>query len=96
MGISCDGGMLVGNSADELNIPEHEDGPGEWCYEQGLSEYSPWFDAGFEESYVGIPIDNIAVKDIDETWIAQLKEKAQKFKEITGAEAMLIGMQNIT
>ena len=92
MGIDYDGNMIVGAKESLINIPEDED---DWAYDNGMKTMSPYYDADPDDRYIGFKIENIPVKDIDDEWVKMIKAHAAKFKELTGVEAELIGMQNI-
>ena len=68
----------------------------DWVEEQGLDIYSPWYDVGYENCYFGFAITRAKVSDMNEEWLANIKRIADEFKEITGADAWLIGMQDVT
>lgn len=111
MGIDYDGGMIVGADAEEVSgvICFEFEGESvfgtednyfedfyEWYEDNGMSTYSLWYDCGLEGQVVGFTVNDVdPLADEFETWISSVKEKAVKFKELTGVEAKLIGMQNI-
>ena len=91
MGIDYDGGMLVGARRSKLN-----DVPDELWYEDGMAVYAERYDGeGHGYCHIGFEIDNIPVSQINEEWLNNIRTLAEKFKEITGVEAELIGCQNI-
>lgn len=99
MGIDISGGMFVGAHYDDIEFDEdNEEGLnfGDWVEEQGLDIYSPWYDAEYECCYFGFAITRAKVSDMNEEWLANIKRIADEFKEITGADAWLIGMQDVT
>lgn len=101
MGIDYDGGMIIGNYFEEISIPEEwyeeqsNDYETEWIEENDLSRMCPWPDAHLDACIVGFEIPDVKVKDMDEAWMDMIKEKAKKFEELTGAEAILIGAQDV-
>jgi len=95
MGIDIDGGMIVGEEVNKINIPEKYEDIYEWFEDTGMSKFSPWFDAEIESCVVGFMIHDISVDDINDSWIESIREKAARFKEITGIPAKLIGMQDV-
>lgn len=99
MGIDISGGMFVGAHYDDIEFDEdNEEGLDfmDWVEEQGFDIYSPWYDAGYENCYLGFAITRAKVSDMNEEWLANIKRIADEFKEITGADAWLIGMQDVT
>ena len=95
MGIDYDGGMIVGDYAENLDIPNTEELEDyEWIEENDLDEMYPWYDAPLEECIVGYCVSDVKISDMDD-WLKDVKEKAKKFKELFGKEAKLIGTQNI-
>lgn len=99
MGIDISGGMFVGAHYNDIEFDEdNEEGLEfyEWAEEQGLDKFSPGYDAPSERCYFGFAISDVKVSDMDEEWLANIKRVADEFKEITGADAWLIGMQDVT
>lgn len=100
MGIDITGGMFVGAHYSDINIEVDEEGNdiedlGEYLVcDLDMDSFSPWYDAADDESYFGFKVNDVLVKDID-NFVVTVKELAKKFEELTGAEAMLIGMQNV-
>lgn len=94
MGIDIDGKMLIGCWGDDVDIGVHDD-INDWAEENDISSASSHYDCGTDETFYGFDVEPILVKDIDQAWVDDLKSKAEKFKEIAGHEAMLIGMQNV-
>lgn len=68
----------------------------EWYEYHGMETYSMWYDSGNEGKVVGfkVPDINPLGEDFDE-WIENVKTLATEFKEITGIDPELIGMQNV-
>lgn len=98
MGIDYDGGMIVGNYYDKIDydrIPDDLDDDYEWLEDQGMSYMSPYYDCLRSECIIGFKIDDIDVNEMNEEWFNMIKEKAKKFKDITGIDAKLIGTQDI-
>ena len=101
MGISTSGGMIVGEcvSSVKLNIPDdYEWGEWEWCEDQELEIMSPYFDAPFEDCIVGFTINDVLVSDIKSggSWLFDVQDKANKFKEMFNVNPRLIGTQDVT
>lgn len=104
MGIDYSGGMIVGASGDELSVPEdyvseytpdEELALYEWAEEVGLDSFSKWYDAGDDGKVYGFTIQSRwRESELDEL-MKEVKQKMLEFKELTGVEAMLIGMQDI-
>jgi hypothetical protein len=94
MGISTDGGMIVGAKVSECTFDIPKDY--EWCEEQGLDVMNPWYNASFEDCTIGYKIKDVLVFDLEENgWLREAKNKAIKFKSICGVDAKLIGIQDI-
>jgi hypothetical protein len=96
MGIDITGGMIVGSIGSSIEVPESSDDDiYDYIENCGMETFAMHYDAELEDSYVGFPIEDILVSDIDESWVNELKEKADKFKKLTGADAELIGSPNV-
>jgi len=96
MGIDITGGMIVGAKGDSIDIPESiNDNIEEYAEDNDMESRSPHYDADEEDKFFGFNIPDILVSDINDAWVESIKEKARKFKELTGADAKLIGMQNV-
>lgn len=67
----------------------------EWLDDKGLDTCNQYFDCDVCDTVIGFIIPDVPVKDIDEKWLAEVREKAEKFKKIFGVEARLIGTQDI-
>ncbi len=97
MGIDTDGGMIMGSHINDITIPEDCDGcAGGWAYENDLTVMSEYYDCDEDAMWVGFEVKNIKATDLDTDWLIGLKDLAIKFKELTGADASLIGMQNVS
>lgn len=94
MGIDIDGKLLIGCYGEDINIGDHDD-INDWAEANEVSEASPHYDCGTDERFYGFDVDPIMVKDMDQEWLDDLKKKGDRFKEISGHEAMLIGIQNV-
>lgn len=108
MGIDISGGMFVGNSYDAIietiKLPEeYEESVDYYLTEElwdksrkeGMSSYSPYYDAPEDEHFYGYPVNDLAVSDMTEEWLESIRTLADKFEKITGCKAELIGMQDI-
>jgi hypothetical protein len=96
MGIDIEGGMLIGAHGSKIIIPEeYEDEWYEFLEDHDWVSYSEHYDAGFEYSYIGYPIDDILVDEIDDKWLEKIRVLAAEFEKITGVKAYLIGTQNV-
>ena len=99
MGIDVSGGMLIGAHYDDIGFDEDNEERlefYEWIEHHGLTSFSPYYDAPVDEWIYGFAIADVEVSEMNEEWFAEIKDLAEKFKEITGADAWLIGMQDIT
>ncbi|CAH9013452.1 conserved hypothetical protein [Vibrio phage 455E52-1] len=111
MGIDISGGMIIGHNASKVkeavsfnsddsemygtdgNI--HEDFY-YWYESEKMEPFSFYFDAPEDSQVLGFVVEDIEpLSDNFEAWISEVKEKSQKFKDLTGLEPELIGMQNV-
>lgn len=96
MGIDYDGGMIVGCHGKEIEVPEDYDGDFyEWCEENDLDIMHLYFDSDKNNSYIGFGILDVPMKNLTIEWVFEIKKLGEKFKELTGVDAFLIGTQNI-
>jgi hypothetical protein len=95
MGIDISGGMLVGESGSNFEIPDEIEDVREWADENGMEVMCEYFDADFEDSYFGFEVEEVLVSEINDSWIAKINELADKFERLTGLKARLIGTQDI-
>lgn len=99
MGISIDGGMIVGCLAGDLpDIPEEfeeMDVYDYWRDECCFDCMPPWYDADWDDCIVGFGIDDVKVEDIQGKWLAEVVKKGSAFKALTGIEPRLYGVQSV-
>lgn len=106
MGIDYDGGIIIGADACDLSVPEdyikehlgdYGDEPElyDWTDVVGLETMSEWYSACYSGKVYGFRIKDRWGEDELEDFISLVKEKMKDFKELTGVDAELIGMQNI-
>ena len=96
MGIDISGGMIVGAHGSNLSVPEDYYGAFyEWAEENGMDSMAEHYDADEDYTYYGFMVDDVAVSDIGGKWLADVDEKAIKFKRLTGLDAKLIGCQSV-
>tara|TARA_Y100001956_G_scaffold74886_1_gene82340 strand:- start:1069 stop:1401 length:333 start_codon:yes stop_codon:yes gene_type:complete len=109
MGIDISGGMIVGANCsaadagvyDEANEGylvegEYYEEFYEWWEYNGMSTYSFHYDACQDSQILGFTVEDIdPLSDDFYEWVEDVKEKAARFKELTGIDAKLIGMQNV-
>ena len=96
MGIDISGGMMVGSPARDVSYDDQE---GEYEFNEFLEDnnldyMSPWYDADPSEYFVGYPVRQIVIDNID-VWLDDVKRKAKEFEEVTGAKAILYGGPNV-
>ncbi len=96
MGVDVSGKMLIGNNGDAINAPVDEDEFNDWAEENGLDSCPLYFDAPREDTMYGFEVDEIDVDHCTPEWLENLHELGRKFKEITGADAVLFGTQSVT
>lgn len=111
MGIDISGGMIVGANAIKvknavtMNDDEcemygvagnfHEEFY-EWYEGEDMTAYSFHYDACEDSQVLGFTVDDInPLSDDFKEWSDNVVKLAVKFKELTGIEAELIGMQNV-
>jgi len=97
MGIDISGRMILGAPADEVCFDEDEsefDDIYEWADENDMIYMSENYDCGSDEQFVGFGIEDVEIDEIDE-WVVNVKKLSVKFKELTGIDAKLVGMQNV-
>lgn len=111
MGIDITGGMIIGAKASDVSAAvwmEDDDCElygtegnyfeefYEWYEEVDMRTYSYHYDASEDYQIVGFTVKDIEpLSDGFEEWVADVKAKAAKFKELTGIEPELIGMQHV-
>lgn len=99
MGVDINGSMIVGNYDYEISVPEewmeeNEDGElYEYAEECDMDSMNPYYDAQ-EDIVFGFKVEDVAIGEMDK-WLDDIETKAAKFEKLTGAKAMLIGMQNV-
>lgn len=94
MGIDIDGGMIVGEYANKMDL-QCEDLYDLLVEIHGMSCMSPWFDCGSDEYFFGYIVDDINVRDLDTQWLIEITRMAIKFEDMTGVPARLVGMQDV-
>ena len=96
MGIDISGGMIVGANADDISVPECVDCDlYEYAEEHGMERFSKHYDADDSYCVYGFTVSDVSVDDINQEWLNKIKNLGEKFKDLTGVDAELIGMQNV-
>jgi len=96
MGIYYDGGMIVGELASELDIPETEEIKNyEWVHQNGLDKMAQYYDCNLEDCYIGFCVDDVPVSEITGEWLDNVKKLSDRFEKLLGVPARLIGTQDI-
>lgn len=111
MGIDVSGGMIVGANAEEVHcsVSYEEDGKEyfgkgneifeefyEWREHHDIDTYSYYFDTGLENQVAGFLVGDVNVLSPDfDKWCEEVKVLGHKFKDLTGIEPRLIGMQDV-
>jgi len=95
MGIDINGGMIVGNDAGHVPVPDDVEDTLDWLEEQGMDQFCRYFDADFDAQVWGFEIKSVWREDELDDFMAEIKRKMAKFKELTGADAKIYGMQNV-
>ena len=111
MGIDIGGGMIVGANASEVKsavFVEDDDCEMygvegnyyeefyEWYESEDMSTYSYYYDADSDSQVLGYTVEDIdPLSDEFDLWVEDVKQKAEKFYELTGVDAELIGKQNV-
>lgn len=100
MGISTEGGMFVGGKVTKKVMTQVNKTEDRCLYEYAdkhdMGVYSPWYDAEYAECYIGFSVADVKVKKMGNKWLEDIVEKGEKYKKITGVEAELVGMQDVT
>lgn len=98
MGIDYDGKLLVGGDYDDVSAAvDKYTGDEDMCKyevleELGLSYASPYFDCDISECYIGFEFPDTPLA---EGWHKAFEDAAAKWKELTGVDAKIMGVQNI-
>lgn len=102
MGIDYDGKLLVGGHFEDVSeivektieacTDEYGMCESEALEELGLDYASPYYDCPLEECWVGFEFPDTP---FTEGWYKAFEEAAKKWKELTGVDAKLMGVQNI-
>lgn len=98
MGIDTSGIMIVGNRLEKINYEiEGEDPEDRYIFTElhGMTTASEWYDAPEHGIVIGFKVTNNITENNLVAFSKEVKEKMQKFKEITGIDAELIGMQDV-
>jgi hypothetical protein len=95
MSIDISGGMIIGEIGSKIESKDEGMELYEWAEDVGFESMALYYDAGSDATFYGFEVDNVPVKDIDDKWLVDVKEKASRFKELTGVEARLIGTQSV-
>ncbi|AUR92267.1 hypothetical protein NVP1170O_154 [Vibrio phage 1.170.O._10N.261.52.C3] len=97
MGVDISGGLLVGAPVSEVCYNEdHYDCVHEFADDKGMDLYSPWYDAESDNCTIGYSLPRVDPLSEDfPTWVESVKHKARLFKELTGTDAKIIGMQDV-
>ena len=100
MGISTSGTMLIGSEMEKIippdDIEDDFDEIRDWMEENDLERFAQHYDADDNYCYMGFPIEDIAVEDMNEEWVTKIKLLVAKFQALTKNKAYLIGTQDIT
>lgn len=90
------GAMIVGRHVEDIAVLNDLDCEiYEWVEENDLDYMSPHYDARTTYWVVGYKVKDIPVKDMTGGWVVDVLKLAEKFKELTGEDAHLIGMHNV-
>jgi hypothetical protein len=98
MGIDIDGVLLIGGEVCYLRIPEEfeedvQDYVNHLYDEYELRTVSPYYDCDLSEQMIGFKLTQ-GDKTLDDFFV-EIKNKSEKFKEITGIEPKLMGLANV-
>ena len=96
MGIDISRKLLVGGDYDDvcgLLSEVDYDLEYETLEELGLSVASPYYDSSLSESMIGFELADINLDDPN--WMNEILEYKEKWKELTGTPAYLIGTQHV-
>lgn len=102
MGIYIDGGMIVGERADKVEVTDEMmkqyDLDDEYeFYTEVLDNMSPYYDSEPEDWIVGYEMPDVEVGGDNWTlWVNRVEEAAKNFERLTGVKAKLFGSQDVT
>lgn len=96
MGIDYSGSMIVGEHGIVIKSNNKNINLYDLVDKHNLDVLHDFYDADYEDSFIGFIIKDIEVLKIDENWVKKIKDLAYKFEKITGVKAKLIGTQHIT
>jgi len=96
MGIDIDGTMIVGRWGETLQAQTEIDDIYDFLVEDNeMDAISTYYDCPVEHMVFGYKIENTSVDDLDNKWLNTVKAKAEKFKELTGLDAELMGLADV-
>ena len=96
MGIDYSGGMIIGELGSKLDTPDNWDEDlTEYAEENGMTYMSQYYDCDEDWRIYGFDVPDIPVSEINQKWIDEINELANKFEKLFGVPARLIGTQNI-
>lgn len=104
MGMDINGGIIVGACGEDLEVPEDyvsEYTPDEdllldeWAEEVGLDYFSERYDADDDERVYGFILKNGWKEEELDEFLSIVRQKMAEFKELSGVEAKLFGMQDV-
>jgi len=97
MGVDIEGTMIVGRWGSELeSFTEIDDVYDFLVEDNNMDAVSTYYDCPAEHMIFGYYIDDINVDDLGLEWLNTVKEQAKKFKEITGLDAELMGVADVS
>ena len=98
MGIDITGYLMVGGDYEDVAKMLTEEQKEDICKtleELGLTSASPYFDADIRECFIGYVPTPLMLNLDDPNWMNEILEYKEKWKELTGTPAYLIGTQHV-
>ena len=88
--------MIVGRWGETLQAQTDIDDIYDFLVEDNEMDcVSTYYDCPVEHMVMGYFIENVTVDDDMNKWLNTVKAKAEKFKEITGLDAELMGLADV-
>ena len=111
MGIDISGGMIIGANASKVksavekcdddcmmfgvNGNYHEEFC-DWYESEDMETFSFHYDAGESSQVLGFTVEDAnPLSEAFDVWLNDVKNKSLRFKDLTGIDPKLIGMQNV-
>lgn len=87
--------LIIGNAVCSLSLDEDEDVT-HWVESHGMVTTSPHYDSDEQMWDFGFEINPCKAEDMDTEWLAKLQHYAAEFTNITGLQATLMSVNDVT